>query len=653
MVRIDPTTQFWLRYVESAGGMWEPEADCAFVMLPPSIRAAHDLPEELRVTTDPDVSREDGATLLAPGHPLLTGAAEQVLAVGDVGAIRLERPTTPAPDTAKLLDVARDQFPVDHGRIDASDGVSPATRPILRVGALVTYEVSTDEHYQERAECWVDVSSRLSLPEPVVGRLAQLVRQPRAAAGGALPTPESLGAALHHADEQLDAQAHGRRTILSRQARESYSRELERTAAYYDEALASLRRRMSTAPSDRVAAYEARVESTRAERERRIAEVEEKYRPHHVIRPFRLHLIEVPVLRLPVDVRRGERRYPLTLDWLHPAGTFAGIRCAHCDSPAPLVASKTRLGCESCLGARTSGARAAAPAKVADASAATARKASGSDHSPPAPSKAPQPTSAPRRPHAPKPAKTSVAVSPSPAAIRKAGGKLVRSLWTMVAASDRRLRRSYAPSSPAQTLHGLFGAAGPLYLLGVPSGTTLESYDASESEPVDGDPSRFVVSGHVETSTGTFEYGLCWRLGGGTALIEEILPTRVFGWPRMARPLPWQHQSTSSQQLPDPTGGLDPVGRAVWERVLPRHGLALALRILTAWARIPDGEQLAERHGRSAVAAALDRMVTYRSGLPGGGYADVGGLYRVADPVVRAANGELQRRLKLSATQVW
>lgn len=62
-----------------------------------------------------------------------------------------------------------------------------------------------------------------------------------------------------------------------------------------------------------------------------------------------LHLYEVPVWRLPVDIRRGDRRYPLTLDWLIPLTRFSDISCPHCGADERLVATKTGLGCAGCV----------------------------------------------------------------------------------------------------------------------------------------------------------------------------------------------------------------------------------------------------------------------------------------------------------------
>ena len=68
---------------------------------------------------------------------------------------------------------------------------------------------------------------------------------------------------------------------------------------------------------------EQRLRSTREEQARRLAEIAEKYEARHVIRPYRLHVMLVPALRVPADVLRGNRRYPMCFDWLLPAGGYA------------------------------------------------------------------------------------------------------------------------------------------------------------------------------------------------------------------------------------------------------------------------------------------------------------------------------------------
>jgi len=79
--------------------------------------------------------------------------------------------------------------------------------------------------------------------------------------------------------------------------------EVTRTRTYYDDMLAALDRwRRSATPEGR-----GMLDATRAERSRRLAEVEEKFRPAHTIRLFRLHVLWVPALRLPCVVLRGHR----------------------------------------------------------------------------------------------------------------------------------------------------------------------------------------------------------------------------------------------------------------------------------------------------------------------------------------------------------
>ena len=53
----DPALEFWLRHVAFEGGLHEPSGDVAYVVLPPELSARYRLPEELRVTADPDVAR--------------------------------------------------------------------------------------------------------------------------------------------------------------------------------------------------------------------------------------------------------------------------------------------------------------------------------------------------------------------------------------------------------------------------------------------------------------------------------------------------------------------------------------------------------------------------------------------------------------------
>jgi hypothetical protein len=339
----DAGLRFWLRYVESVDGLVEDMGDSTLVVLPSGQQAELELPEELMVTSDPDVAREDGATFVAAGHPVLAKAAATVLAKGDVGVLAVPAPASVPPDSQALLAKAREQVPIDHGRIDLAGSVTRGTRAVLRVGALANYTISAEDHFQERLECWIDATSRLPLPRKVISRLTQL--EPVA---GRTAIPQ-VDAAVAEAHRLIEADAVRRQTVLSSQARDACEAERGRARMYYEEALASIGRRLASAPDDRRELLVARADSTRAEQARRLAEIEEKYQATHEIKPYRLHLVQVPMLRCPVEVLRGSRRYPLVLDWLLPVSCFADLRCPACGEPEPLVAGKTMLGCERCL----------------------------------------------------------------------------------------------------------------------------------------------------------------------------------------------------------------------------------------------------------------------------------------------------------------
>jgi hypothetical protein len=88
----DPALGFWLRYLDASGGLHEDAGDQTLVMLPSELQAKLGLPEEVAVTADPEVAREDGALLLLPGHPALDQAAAAVLDQGDAGLAWLAWP---------------------------------------------------------------------------------------------------------------------------------------------------------------------------------------------------------------------------------------------------------------------------------------------------------------------------------------------------------------------------------------------------------------------------------------------------------------------------------------------------------------------------------------------------------------------------------
>lgn len=635
----DTGLRFWLHYVQAQGGLTEDLGDSALVVLPPRLQTLMDLPDELVVTGDPDVAREDGATFLTTGHPVLSRAADDVLAQGDVGRVAIPTPATLPPTIPVLLERARDQFPVHHGKIDATGALTKTVRPVLRVGALVNYTVSAEDHYQERVECYLDALSRLELSEPTSTKLATL---PKAAADGHLDLG-TVTAALGHAHRIIDARAKNRRTSLSGQSVKAFAAELERAEAYYRDMLATIERRHANAPPERKELLAARTQAVREERARRLAEVREKYQPAHEIKPYRLQIIELAAWRLSVDVRRGDRRYPLTLDWLVSLSRFADIRCPHCQAVEPLVASKTRLGCTSCLATPS---MQAVPDIPAAGTPAAARK-----------STQPAEPKAKRRPAAPPanvPAQLSrpVVTILSPEKIAIMGDKLSGKLWDTVASGDRRSSRLCSPNSPAAAAARLYGSAWAAIAIGVLPG---ETPTAHATRTIHAEPAALQATrGFVETTSGRrFPFLLLWRAVDGTPIIEEALPfdsaidpAQLPTW-GLGPGMPGMHTP------PKPQTPLGAIGDQLWRRALPIHGLPIVLRCLAAWWRLPDQTTLTTSHTTLALAASLDRLISYRAGRSGGRYADAASTYCTDERAVRAASADLQAQLQLSRTTLW
>jgi hypothetical protein len=636
----DPALRFWLRHVAAAGGLWEPDGDTTYVVLPPPLRDAYRLPEELRVTADPDVAREDGATLLTVGHPVLAEAAERVLASGDTGHLVLARPPSVPPGRDVLLAAVRDAFPVDHGRIDLSGEPAVVLHPVIQVGALVTYELSAEDRFQEEVQRWVDVPSRRELPADLVGRLCRADvdewAQPR--------RPEDLMSAVGAAHRLIDAGATTRRQALAAEVSGACQAERGRAAAYYADAIAGIEARLATAQPDRRAALEQRLRATREEEARRLAEIAEKYEARHTIRPYRLHVILVPALRVPADVLRGMRRYPAYFDWLLPAGAYAPTRCPSCGGEAPLVAGKLKLGCETCLPPKPAAAvpavaapAAARPSAAAPGPAGPARPVSGAPRGArPAPAARPVPPQAKRR-------------AVVPPKVRKdqqrATATLAERLWCAVAADDRRtIRRILHPGSPAAALDRVLGPAGLCHVVGMPPGEEPEKFLAE----TDGD----AVTGALLGAAGTeCPYFIYCRDGQAA----EVLPFPVgpdgafwgFYWWGKRPGARWASGPIV------PAKGLDPVEGALAVTGPAWNGLPVAGRALAAWRRIADHhERLLSAHPARPLAAAVNRLVAFRAGGRTT-FAEAAGRFLVPEQDVRRADRAVRPLLTLGPGQPW
>lgn len=653
----DPGMRFWLRYVQAEGALVEDQGDQVLVLLPTALQDRSGLAEVVMVTADPEVSREDGALLLAPGHPLLDSAAADVMDGGDGGMQWLAWPaTTRPPTTAVLAERARECVAVEHGRLDRDGEAASVYAPVLRVGGLVTTAASLDLRFQERNEVWVDGGTGLELPPDARRVLAGWSRVEGPEVRCRALTPD-LPRALSRAHSLLEQRAAERAKVLAQQVAEACTDALAQVDAYYDAALAAIDRRRRGADEERRGLLEDQAEATRVERTRRRREVEDSFRASHELRPFRLHLVAVPAFRLPVLVRRGASTYPLELTWLLPVGEFAPVACPLCGGSAPLVAGRQRLGCEACL---------PRPATVPPAALPPAARPSREPRprQPDSGSPATRVEHRPARPHARRPSRrvegqpaTPDTLRPSPATstppsasrVCDVGDQLGLRFWREVAEERRWHRRRTADGSPLRAAHRLYGGDAPLVVAGVPPRKWPSSVRVLATIPGSGLLHQTV--GQLIVGHETYPFTLCWELRPDRPVLVEVLPS--------AHPhgvaLPSRHRLATgvADRLfgPAPTPpGLDPVAAALWSVERPIGGLPLVLRCLTAWWRA--GDTVPADTDPNVVAASIASLVASRSGIRRS-RTEAAVDHRVDPAAVGALARTLQRALELSSERPW
>lgn len=628
----DAGLRFWLDHVTTEGGLWEPAGDGTVVVLPAELAARYRLAEELTVTDDPDIAREDGVTFLGAGHPVLTEAAERVLRHGDVGYLSLQSPSQPPLTAEDLQERARAQLPIDHGRIDVTGVPVAATHWLLRIGAFITYTLSVESQFQEQIETWIDVHVRRPVAADVIDRLTHLPAGP--------PLTETvddtdLATALSEAHRQLDEDAGRRRAELTRQLGDAHERERQRTITYYTDVLQGIERRLAKAPPDRQALLRSRHAASQQEQDRRLQEIAEKYRGAHEIRPYRLHVVGAPALRLPVEVRRGERRYGMELDWLIPARSFCAPRCPTCASPAPLVAGKQSLGCLACLPPKTPPPAVSRPR---DQPAAPPRSQPAVS-SPPAPRREPPPRTRPATPPARHRKPT-----------RALGEGLAARLWRAAAAHQAaELRTLLAADTPAAALSRVFGAAGLRHAVGIPVTARLETFTTASAIV---DDNRGLTSGTVMTDAGDFPYTLHWTVQGQEALVAETLPYPLYADGRINAMYWWTAgRRTHPPHKPTATG-LDPVTMSLIQVGGAWHGLVVAARAVAAWWRLSNEHDLRAPAKPAQLAAAIHRLIAIRAG-DRGLFKDAANAYQVAETSIRQADARIRKLLALGPARLW
>lgn len=601
----DPGLRFWLDHVERAGGLVEKDGDRAIVVLPEPLQKELDLPEEVVVTADPEVAEEEEALLLIQGHPVLERTAAGILQRSDAGYIPLAWPAGNLPDGTQMLEMAREQVIIEHGKIDLNGVPAPVHLPLLHAGALVTY--TADQMFQEWEEVWVGAHDGMPVEMPLRRAVGSWPSggDDRSVLAHRCLRPD-VRKALTSAHGLLRERAEFRALGLARQAQAALQDELARAGTYYEEALQSISRRRDAAPGERWALYDAQAEAIQNERARRLVEIEDRFKVRIEIRPLRLHVILTPALELPVTVRRGQRAYPLLLTWALPLRRFLPNACPHCAAASPLVAGRERLGCTECLPrAATITSPAVEPPRIAAMAVAASR--------PQPPEPALQSCAQPpqRAPEARDEGEALDRLARLQSVIEKVGDRLGLEFWERVV--ERRLWRRVATDTPLDILYRLYGPLAPLHAVGASPGWLPEEWGSwLAASYVDG---AAVTVGTLLADDARCEYALRWRLGDkGKAVVHEVLPLPG-GDRRIVVPIEQLPPGVEARlrHPPRPRPLTDDVARLLWDVDVERLGLPIVVRCLSVWWRSQGWDVLAGQPP-GAVAAAIVCTVLPHSG---------------------------------------
>lgn len=628
-----PALRFFVDLVEQEGGAAEFRPESVLLLVGDRLRHLLGLPEELTVSEDPEVVDEEGGLLAVPGQPVISDAAETVLKHGDAGWRHLDWPSAPPPARERLQEAAREEFDVDHGRLDVDGQPASCWLPVLQVTALLDHRISLDERYEERAEVLVDGRSGGLLPPRIAESLAAKGSRPGLGTGCVHLEPD-LPRAVAAAHAALDARAAGRQEALVRDSRGALQAECDRVDAYYRSVLESVTTRRDGASLERARLYDAQEEATRAEWSRRREETEAKFTGRHEVLPFRLHIIEVPAIRVPVIVRRGERRFDLHLDWLLPFSCYLPCRCPQCGAGEALVAGRDRLGCRGCLVSLIAPAPAteapttppgpSPPSSDPVASLSTGIESYLPGLEPRPEGRAPEgrrPPSivmpGPRRSEKDLPidaAKREAASRVRMKRLEKVWRDVPYELWKAVARYER--CRSVAPRSPLEALYRCYGPSGPAIALGLtPDARLLGMRSFMPKEVVED-----IVSsdGTLQTSEGVVPFSLRWRMAGKSPSMVEVLPMRSPGGGRALPSLRHFDRRIAdrlSASAPRPEG-LGPVETLVWQHAVG-EGLPLAVRCLALYWKV-QGQRRVEQLSNRPLAVAVVALARRSSRMRGG-----------------------------------
>ena len=357
----DSLQDFVLAYCEEVGGLIErPAYGLVDLLFPDEIAHRLGTKSLMRLAfTEETAAAHPEATHLTYGHPLLDEIEEDMRGRGlalrrYVNQVRLERPG--------LFQLIKDELAFPNAWLQPLENVAEAPQICYYVRFNFKVALITDEKQEELASVLMSLHTGQPAWELEAQEIMPLESEYRLRPMHEAPPAWRPELSLHSPERLAWLQEEAGRAVARKLApaiealQQRTARRLEldraRLEAFYDDTAADLERRLArTEDETRQASLKEKLTFTRAERERKLADVEAKYRLRLNLELINIVLISQPKIALRARVGNRYASTQLTFFWDPLLHRVEPPLCQVCGQPASWVylCANGHLADEGCI----------------------------------------------------------------------------------------------------------------------------------------------------------------------------------------------------------------------------------------------------------------------------------------------------------------
>jgi hypothetical protein len=344
--------QLVLGYIRQLGGVVEPPAYGAYeTLLPDEAAARWKIPAEQKFTFDA-AHQQDGATFLHYGHALVETIVEELRGQSADGYFFINNVRPDKPGFKSEIEKA---FSLPNAKIFFINNEKEAIH--YHHYARFNFKVSliADEKRELILPVWMDLQNGYPVNGAEIERLAILDEesqflhvQPAPAFWNREPalSPKTLSALLERARQSVPAELGDTLTHLQKRLERFLELDRARLNSYYADLLKDAKKRLQkvdastssatgastgSATDDRHAALETKIEIINAERESKLADVEQKYHLRIQLELVNFAVIAMPKLDLTVEIRSRAATVKRAVTWNPLLHTIEPLLCEVCN----------------------------------------------------------------------------------------------------------------------------------------------------------------------------------------------------------------------------------------------------------------------------------------------------------------------------------